>query len=69
MTSVRLASAIVVCLTFALALGIAATHDRRRRGPSPLPSTDWRAALGNALVEAVVMASALGLAAVAIAMR
>jgi hypothetical protein len=69
MTSVRLASAIVVFLTFALALGIAARHDRHRRASSPLPSTDWRAALGNALVEAVVMASALGLAAVAIAMR
>jgi hypothetical protein len=73
MTSVRLMSAIVVCVTFGGVLAITVAHERRRRATSALPlpdwRTDWRTTLGNALVEAVVMIGAVAIAVAAIVMR
>jgi hypothetical protein len=69
MTSVRLVSAMVICVTFGVVLAITVAHERRRHARSAPPSPDWRGALGNGLVEASVMVGAVALTALAIFLR
>ena len=68
MTSVRLVSAMVICVTFGVVLAITVTHEHHRH-PRSAPLPDWRGALGSALVDAGVMVGAVVLTALAILLR
>jgi hypothetical protein len=69
MLPIGLLTAIVFCATFGGVLAGVVVHDRQRRRTTAGPVPDWRAALGNALVETVVMVGALVVAFVAVIMR
>ena len=65
-----MAYAIVLCSTFGLALWITGRHERQRRSaPTASAPRDFRTALGDALVEGLVMVSALAVVIAAVVMR
>jgi hypothetical protein len=66
---IDLMTAMVFSGAFGGVLALAVGHERLRRNPSAPQLPDWRTALGNALVEAVVMVGALAVVFAAIAMR
>jgi hypothetical protein len=66
---IALVTATVFCATFSGVLTTSVVHERQRDRTAVQPRLEWRAALGNALVEVAVLMSAVGVAAAAIAMR
>ena len=69
MLPIGVVTAMVFCTTFGGVLAGSVVHDRMRRNSTAAPLPDWRTALGNALVEGVVMMAALAVALAAIIMR
>jgi hypothetical protein len=64
------AYAIVLCSTFGVVLGVTARRERQRRGAAALsaPRT-LRTALGDAVVEGLVMVGAVAVVIAAVVMR
>jgi hypothetical protein len=65
-----MAYAIVLCTTFGLVLWVTVRHERQRRGaPALSEPRDFRTALGDALVEGLVMMGAVVVVIAAVVMR